>query len=153
MNNAKLFIFWLVFSLYSRYKNRSKYNDNMSENFHQCANKSFKRILPQWTVRSLLRTASADGILGYNFREARPELFAWYTSKPWPSSACRYRITTTQRNRGKKTEERHKIEYKDREGSRPDRKLYSLLMALTGKRRESNNRVLLLSFYLNRKAK
>lgn len=49
-------------------------------------------------------------------------------------------VTTTEKNRGKR-EERHKIGYQDRE-TRPDRKLYSPLMALAGKRWESNNRVL-----------
>lgn len=48
---------------------------------------------------------------------------------------------TTEKNRGKKKEERHKIGYQDRE-TRPDRKLYSPLMALAGKRWKSNNRVL-----------
>lgn len=70
-----------------------KYNESVSENFRRFANKSFKGILPQWTAGdgSSLRSSPVDGILGYNFREAHPELFAWYTSKPWPSSACRYR--------------------------------------------------------------
>lgn len=61
-----------------------KHNESVSENFHRCSNKSFKGIPPQWTVGdgSSLRSSPVDGILGYNFREAQPELFAWYTSKP-----------------------------------------------------------------------